>query len=119
MSDSQKMQWQLDEAAATQAELRAVIDVLLREGEAVFASRRWRWGSALLRPLEFVLRRAGRDLPPAQDIAHWRGIVDAHAEAIARRHALLQQLTHTGERNTAEALAQLWRDVSAASSGQA
>jgi len=111
MSDPRELQWRLAEAVATEAELRAVIDVLLREGEAVFDSRRWRLGSALLRPLEFLLRWTGRDLPPAQNIDHWRDIVHAHADAIARRKALLQQLTQAGERDTADALAQLWREA--------
>src|SRR4051812_18117117 len=67
-------QWRLADAQAAQAEWRAVSEILLRQGEAVFASRRWRWGSRLSRPIETLLRWCGRDVPAAQDIAHWRDI---------------------------------------------
>ena len=113
------MEWQLAEAEATEAELRSVIALLLREGDAVFASRRWRLGSMLLRPLEWVLRGLGCSLPAAQDGAHWRDIVDAHIDAIARRRALLQQLTASGERDVAEELAQRWREAGAEASPRA
>ncbi len=103
----QELVQRLAEAEAAQAELQALIDVLLREGEAVFASRRWRLGAALLRPLEALLRALGRPLPPAQDAAHWHALVRAHRAAIAQRAALLAQLQEAGARDLPEALAAL------------
>ena len=103
----QELVQRLAEAEAAQAELQALIDVLLREGEAVFASRRWRLGAALLRPLEALLRVLGRPLPPAQDAAHWHALVQAQRAAIAQRAALLAQLQDAGARELPEALAAL------------
>jgi hypothetical protein len=112
---ARELEQQLAEALATEAQLRALIDTLLEQGDAVFASRRWRLGSALLRPIEAVLRACGRALPRAQDAAHWRVLAGAQFDAIARRRALLQQLLEHGERDAETALAQLWRDVAAES----
>lgn len=110
-----ELEQQLAEALAAQAQLRAVLDTLLAQGEAVFSSRRWRLGSALLRPLEVVLRACGHALPPAQDASHWRALVGAQLDAIARRCELVQQSLDHGERDTAAVLAHLWSGVSAES----
>jgi hypothetical protein len=108
-----ELEQQLAEAQAAEAQLRALLDTLLAQGEAVFASRRWRIGAALLRPIEALLRAAGRELPKAQDAAHWHALAAAQLDAIARRRALLQQLFEHGERDAGAALAQLWRGVAA------
>jgi len=107
-SPLRELEWRLAEAEAAAAEWQAVADGLLRESEAVFASRRWRLGSALLRPLEWLLQRVGRPLPPAQDAAHWRDVAQAHAAAIAARRDLLRQRLAAGERATPDAIAGVW-----------
>jgi hypothetical protein len=108
-----ELEQQLAEAQAAEAQLRALLDTLLAQGEAVFASRRWRLGGALLKPLEALLRACGRELPRAQDAAHWRALVGAQLDAIARRRALLLQLLERGEQDAEATLAQLWRGVAA------
>lgn len=110
-----ELEQQLAQAQAAEAQLRALLDTLLAQGEAVFSSRRWRLGGALLKPLEALLRVCGRELPKAQDAAHWRALVGAQLDAIARQRALLQQLLERGERDAESALAQLWRGVAAES----
>lgn len=108
-----ELEQQLAEAEAAETQLRAVIDTLLAQGEAVFASRRWRLGAALLRPLEILLRACGRDVPEAQDAAHWRALAGAQLDAIARRRALLRQLSGSGECDAETAVARLWQEVAA------
>ena len=107
-SPLRELEWRLAEAEAAATEWRAVADALVREGEAVFASRRWRLGSVLLRPLEWLLQRAGRPLPPAQDAAHWRELAAAHAAAIASRRELLRQRMAAGEIDAPNAIAGVW-----------
>jgi hypothetical protein len=111
MNREQELELRLAESRHTETELRRVVDILLAEGDAVFASRSWRLGRAAVRAVEWLQRRLGRTPPPAQDAAHWRGIVAAHDAALARRRALLERLcvaTDT-EEDLDDVLAQLWR----------
>ena len=93
-----ELEQQLAEALAAQAQLRAVLDTLLAQGEAVFSSRRWRLGSALLRPLEVVLRACGHALPPAQDASHWRALVGAQLGGDDDLPAGLEHAVHLVQR---------------------
>ncbi|MCQ4165681.1 hypothetical protein [Tahibacter harae] len=109
MNREQELELRLAESRHTETELRRVIELLLREGEAVFASRSWQLGRALLRPLEWLLRRAPGS---AQDAAHWRRIAAAHDEDLARRRRLLEQLCAdpAAEQELDAVLGRLWRE---------
>ena len=115
MDREQELALRLAESQHTEAELRRVIDILLNEGEAVFASRSWRLGRSLTRGASWLLRRLGRDSGVAQDSAHWQRIVAAHDDALARRRTLLEQLCRDdGELQDLDPiLRQLWRDAAA------
>lgn len=113
MNREQELELRLAESQHTEAELRRVVDILLAQGDAVFASRSWRLGRGLLAPLETLLRRLGRGGGVAQDTQHWRGIAAAHDDALARRRVLLQALCDDadGARDLDPLLAELWRQV--------
>jgi hypothetical protein len=103
----------LAEAEAAAAQWRGVAETLVGEGEALFASRRWRLGTLLLRPVEALLRTLGRPLPPAQHAAAWRERADALAAQLAQRQALLRQQAEAGERDVQDALEALWQRAEA------
>lgn len=113
MNRDYEFELRLAEAAHTEAELRRLLDVLIGEGDAVFASRSWRLGKRLTDMLSAVLRPFGFRPAPAQDAAHWRRIVAAHDDALRRRRLLLDQLVADpdAEIDPAELLATLWRDA--------
>lgn len=113
MNREQELELRLAESRHTETELRRVIDILLVQGEAVFASRSWRLGRLLLAPLEWLLRRSGRGGGSAQDSAHWHRIVAAHDDALARRRVLLQALCDDANsaRDLDPLLTGLWRQV--------
>lgn len=114
MNREHELELRLAESRHTETELRRVIDTLLGEGDAVFASRSWRIGRALTRSLERLQRVFGRVVPPAQDAAHWHTIVAAHDDALARRRALLERLCADGADEDLDAvLAELWRNAGA------
>lgn len=115
MNREQELELRLAESRHTEAELRRVIDILLTEGDAVFASRSWRLGRALTRAVEWLQRCFGRTPAAAQDVAHWRRIVAAHDDGLARRRALLERLCvdGTAEEDLNAVLAQLWREAGA------
>lgn len=114
MNREHELELRLAESRHTEAELRRVIDILLGEGEAVFASRSWRVGRALTRSIDTLRRLFGRHVPPAQDAAHWRAIVAAHDDALSRRRALLERLCADGASEDLDAvLAELWRHAGA------
>lgn len=114
MNRERELELRLAESRHTETELRRTIDILLGEGDAVFASRSWRLGRALTRLAERLLRAIGRNAPPAQHAAHWRAIVAAHDDALARRRALLERLCVDGTDEHLDAvLAELWRGVAA------
>lgn len=113
MNREQELELRLAEAQHTETELRRVIDILLVQGEAVFASRSWRLGRAALLPVEWLLQRLGRVGGVAQDTAHWRDIVAAHDDALARRRVLLQALCDDADaaRDLDPLLRDLWRQL--------
>lgn len=113
MNHEQELELRLAESRHTETELRRVIDILLGQGEAVFGSRSWRLGRRLLAPLDWLLRRLGRGGGVAQDTAHWRDIVAAHDDALARRRVLLQALCDDvdGARDLDPLLRDLWQQV--------
>lgn len=114
MNREHELELRLAEARHTEAELRQVIDILLGEGDAVFASRSWRIGRAVTRSIERLQRLFGRTAPAAQHAAHWRTIVAAHDDALARRRALLERLCVDGTNEDLDAvLAGLWRATGA------
>jgi hypothetical protein len=114
MNRERELELRLAESRHTETELRRVIDILLSEGDAVFASRSWRLGRALTRLAERVQRLFGRRVPEAQHAAHWRAIVAAHDDTLARRRALLERLSVDGSNENLDAvLAELWRGVAA------
>ena len=115
MNRERELELRLAESRHTEAELRRVIDILLAEGDAVFASRSWRLGRAVTRAAEWLQLRLGRTPAPAQDAAHWRRIVAAHDDSLARRRALLERLCVDGavEEDLDAVLAQVWREVGA------
>lgn len=112
MHRENELELRLAESRHTEAELRRVIDILLSEGDAVFRSRSWRLGRALV---GLAARLLGRRLPDAQDGAHWHRIAAAHDDALARRRVLLERLcVDAGQVEDLDAvLADLWRDVAA------
>jgi len=95
----------LAEAEHAEHELRALIEILLRENEAVFASRSWRIGNALAGTLRFVLKLAGRGLPLPQHAGHAREIATAHLDVLERRRVLLERLQDRAEIDVALTLA--------------
>jgi hypothetical protein len=109
MNREQELELRLAESRHTETELRRVIDLLLREGEAVFASRSWTLGRALLRPLEWLLRRPAGS---AQNAAHWQRIAAAHDADLARRRHLLEQLCRdpAAVQELDAVLGALWRE---------
>lgn len=112
MNREHELELRLAESRHTETELRRLLDVLLHEGDAVFASRSWRLGRALTRAADALLRLVGRGAPTAQDAAHWRSIVAAHDDALARRRALLERLCVDGAAEDLDSvLDALWRDV--------
>lgn len=113
MNREQELELRLAESRQVEAELRHVIDILLAQGEAVFRSRSWRLGRALLAPLEWLLRRSGRAAAVAQDTQHWRRIVAAHDDGLARRRVLLDALCDDAgaARDLDPLLQQLWQRV--------
>lgn len=113
MNREQELELRLAESRQVEAELRHVIDILLQQGEAVFRSRSWRLGRALLAPLDWLLRRSGRDTGVAQDTQHWRRIVAAHDDGLARRRVLLDALCddNAKARDLDPLLQQLWQRV--------
>jgi hypothetical protein len=113
MDREHELALRLAEAQHTETELRRVIDMLLQQGDAVFASRSWRLGRGLTRGVEWLLRRLGRDSAVAQDSGHWRRIVAAHDDGLARRRALLEQLCRddAAAQDLDPVLEQLWRDA--------
>ena len=113
MNREQELELRLAESQHTETELRRVVDILLMQGEAVFASRSWRLGRGLLAPLDWLLRRLGRGAAVAQDTRHWREIVAAHDDALARRRVLLQALCDDAgtARDLDPLLSELWRQV--------
>lgn len=115
MNREQELALRLAESRHTEAELRRVIDILLAEGDAVFASRSWRLGRALVRVAQWLQQRLGRTPAAAQDAAHWRRIIAAHDDNLARRRALLERLCVDGavEEDLDAVLAQVWREVGA------
>lgn len=115
MNREQELQLRLAESRHTEAELRRVIDILLAEGDAVFASRSWRLGRAVTRAAGWLHQRFGGAPAAAQDAAHWRRIVAAHDDGLARRRALLERLCVDGaaEEDLDAVLAQVWREVGA------
>lgn len=115
MNRERELELRLAESRHTEAELRRVIDILLTEGDAVFASRSWRLGRAVTRVAEWLQRRLGGTPAAAQDAAHWRRIVAAHDDGLARRRALLERLCVDGaaEQDLDAVLAQVWREVGA------
>lgn len=100
----------LVEAEHVERELRGLVEILLRENEAVFASRSWRIGHALATVLRFVGKLAGRDLPSPQYAGHAREIAVAHLETLKRRRGLLERLQVEGEIDVARALAAIVRE---------
>ncbi len=115
MNREHELDLRLAESRHTEAELRRVIDILLSEGDAVFASRSWRVGRGLVRIAEWLQRLVGCTPAAAQDSAHWRRIVAAHDDGLARRRALLERLCLDGtvEEDLDAVLAQVWREVGA------
>lgn len=114
MNREHELELRLAESRHTETELRRVIDIVLAEGDAVFASRSWRIGRALTRAVERVQRLFGRAVPAAQHAAHWRAIVAAHDDALVRRRALLERICVDGASEDLDAvLAELWRGVGA------
>ena len=113
MNRDPEFELRLAEAAHTEAELRRLLDILIAEGEAVFASRSWRLGQRLTDIATAVLRPFGFKPAPPQDAAHWRRIVAAHDDALRRRRLLLEQLVADpdAEVDAAALLATLWREV--------
>jgi hypothetical protein len=113
MNRDHEFELRLAEAAHTESELRRIVDILLAEGDAVFASRSWRWGRRLTGIAAALLRPFGVASPPAQDAAHWHRIVAAHDDALRRRRLLLEQLAADPARevDVAELLATLWREA--------
>lgn len=113
MNREQELELRLAESQHTETELRRVVDILLAQGEAVFASRGWRLGRALLAPLEWLLQRLGRGAAVAQDTRHWREIAAAHDDALARRRVLLQALCDDAgtARDLDPLLSTLWQQV--------
>ncbi len=109
MSDRLRLlERRLAEAAHTEAALRELIAILQREGEAVFASRSWRLGTALTGLLRAPLAWLGRTLPPAQSAAHWHELVAAHLDGLERRRALLAALEAEPGAPAEAVLAGLW-----------
>lgn len=100
----------LAEAEHVEHTLRALLDVLLRENDVVFASRSWRIGNAIAEAFRILLKLLGRRLPPPQHAGHAREIASAHLDALTRRRALLERLETNGEMDAAIALASLWRE---------
>lgn len=114
MTREHELELRLAEARHTETELRRVIEILLGEGEAVFASRTWRFGRVLAGGIDGLRRLFGHSVPPAQDTAHWRAIVAAHDDALSRRRALLERLCADGAVEDLDAvLAELWRHAGA------
>ncbi|TDR41111.1 hypothetical protein DFR29_11123 [Tahibacter aquaticus] len=113
MNREQELELRLAESRQVEAELRHVIDILLQQGEAVFHSRSWRLGRALLAPVDWLLRRGGRSTAVAQDTQHWRRIVAAHDDGLARRRVLLDALCDdaAAARDLDPLLQQLWQGV--------
>lgn len=112
MNPEHELQLRLAESRHTETELRRLIDILLHEGDAVFASRSWRIGRALTGMADALLRLVGRGAPAAQHAAHWHRIVAAHDDALARRRALLERLCVDGAAEDLDnVLEALWRDV--------
>ena len=103
----------LAEAAHTEAELRKLLDILVGEGEAVFASRSWRLGKRLTDLAATLLRPFGFRAAPAQDAAHWRRLLAAHDDALRRRRQLLDELCADpgAEVDIDALLARLWREA--------
>ncbi len=64
---------------------------------------------------EWLQRLVGCTPAAAQDSAHWRRIVAAHDDGLARRRALLERLCLDGtvEEDLDAVLAQVWREVGA------
>jgi hypothetical protein len=114
MNREQELELRLAESRHTETELRRVIDVLLHEGDAVFASRSWRLGRGLTGLVERLRRLLGGAPAPAQDAAHWRRIVAAHDDGLARRRALLERLcAKQPVEDLDSVLAELWNGVAA------
>lgn len=115
MNREPELELRLAESRHTEAELRRVIDILLTEGDAVFASRSWRLGRAVTRAVGWLQRRLGGTPAAAQDAAHWRRIVAAHDDGLARRRALLERLCVDGAavEDLDAVLAQVWREAGA------
>ena len=113
MNRDDEYELRLAEAAHTERELRGIVDMLLAEGDAVFASRSWRWGRRLTGIVAALLRPFGFVPAPAQDAGHWRRIVAAHDDALRRRRLLIEELAAdpARERDVAELLETLWRDA--------
>lgn len=108
-----ELELRLAEAAHTETELRKLLDILVGEGEAVFASRSWQLGKRLTDLAATLLTPFGFRAAPAQDTAHWHRLVAAHDDALRRRRLLLDQLCADPDAETdADALLeQLWRET--------
>lgn len=114
MNREQELELRLAESRHTETELRRVIDVLLHEGDALFASRSWRIGRRLTGAADWLRRRLGGAPAAAQDAAHWHRIVAAHDAGLARRRALLERLcARQPVEDLDTVLAELWRGVAA------
>jgi hypothetical protein len=102
------------EAEHVASERARVIAMLLSRGDAVFASRRWRVGSALVDVAARVLRWFGSRTEPPQSARQWRDIVAAHEDALLRRRALLDQLCRADvEVDAVDLMHQAWTDIGA------
>lgn len=114
MNREQELELRLAESRHTETELRRVIDVLLHEGDALFASRSWRIGRRLTGAADWLRRRLGGAPAAAQDAAHWHRIVAAHDAGLARRRALLDRLcARQPVEDLDTVLAELWHGVAA------
>lgn len=113
MSETSTVELRLAEAAYTEASLRELVEILLHESDAVFASRSWRLGTALTGALGRVRAWFGRPLPAAQSAAHLRGIATAHLDELARRRHLLDQMVNqpTPPEDAEDALREFWRTI--------
>jgi hypothetical protein len=113
MNRDYEFELRLAEAAHTEEQLRKLLDILIGEGEAVFASRSWRLGKRLTDIAATLLHPFGFKPAPAQDAAHWHRIVAAHDDALRRRRLLLDQLVADPDATVdiAALLATLWREA--------
>jgi hypothetical protein len=113
MSEPSTVELRLAEAAYTEASLRELVEILLHEGDAVFASRSWRVGATLSGAAGRVLAWFGKPLPPAQSAAHLRAIAAAHLDELARRRLLLEQMVTapSSPEDAEDALREFWRTI--------